>query len=110
MKKHTLLVVTSMLFVTGIASAADVAENWAKNCASCHGKDGSGNTVMGKKNGVKDYRDPKVQAEFSDAQAASAIKGGVVVGGKTRMKAFKDELTDEDIKALVAHIRSFKKK
>jgi len=30
-------------------------------------------------------------------------------GGKEKMKAFKDKLSDEDIKALVAYVRSLKK-
>lgn len=64
---------------------------------------------MGKKLGVKDYRDAKVQAEFDDAQAAHVIKDGVAEGGKTKMKPFKDKLSDEEIKALVAYVRSLKK-
>ena len=67
-------------------------------------KDGSGNTVMGKKSGVENYTDPKAQAKFTDKEAFNAIKEG-----KGKMKAFKERLTDEEIKALVAHIRAFKK-
>jgi cytochrome c6 len=104
MKIQTLLVTTSIVLTAGIASAADVAEVWAKNCASCHAKDGSGSTVMGKKSGAEDYRDPKVQAKFTDEQAIKIIKDG-----KEKMKPFKDKLTDEEIKALVAHVRAFKK-
>jgi mono/diheme cytochrome c family protein len=93
----------------GIAWAGDAAGLWAQNCASCHGKDGSGSTMMGKKLAVKDYRDAKVQAAFSDAEAETAIKEGVKTNGKQSMKPFKDKLSDADMKALVAHIRSFKK-
>lgn len=107
-KIKTLIIAGSLICVAGSAPAADAAANWNTLCASCHGKDGSGNTVMGKKNGVKDYRDPKVQAEFSDEKAVQAIKEGIAEGGKTKMKAFKDKLTDDDIKALVAYIRKFK--
>lgn len=109
MKIQTLLVVTSIALSAGLASAADAPENWAKNCASCHAKDGSGSTMMGKKNGAKDYRDAKVQAGISNEQATKTIQDGVTVGGKEKMKGFKDKFTDEEIKALVAHIRSFKK-
>ena len=91
------------------ASAADATENWNKMCASCHAKDGSGSTVMGKKNGVKDYRDAAVQAKLTDAEAMEAINEGVKEHGKDRMKSFKDKLTPEEIKALVAHLRKFKK-
>ena len=98
-------IIVLFLLATTVASyAADAGENWAKNCAMCHGKDGSGNTVMGKKNGAKDYTTAAGQG-FSDDAAAKAIKDGVA--GK--MKAFGDKLSDADIKALVAHVRAFKK-
>lgn len=99
------LIIASSLSVLG----ADAAANWGQHCASCHGKDGSGSTTMGKKLGVKDYRDAKVQAAFSDGEVESAIKGGVKEGGKEKMKSFKDKLSDADIKALVAYVRSLKK-
>lgn len=104
LKSKTILVAVSLITAAGLASAAEVAENWTKNCASCHGKDGSGNTVMGKKSGAEDYQDAKVQAKFTDAQAIEIIKNG-----KEKMKAFKEKLTDDEIKALVAYIRAFKK-
>ena len=104
MKLKTILVAVSLIAVVRIASAADAAENWTKSCASCHAKDGSGNTIMGKKSGVEDYQDAKVQAKFTDAQAIEIIKNG-----KEKMKSFKDKLTDDEIKALVAYIRAFKK-
>ena len=100
----------SLLIVSGISvCAADAAANWSANCASCHGKDGSGNTAMGKKLSVKDYTSAKVQAEFTDAKIASTIKDGVTEGGKVKMKSFKDKLSDDDVKALVAYVRSLKK-
>ena len=64
---------------------------------------------MGKKLNIKDYRDAKVQAAFSDAEAERAIKEGVKTNGKETMKSFGSKLSDADIKALVAYIRSFKK-
>lgn len=98
-----------IIFCAGIAFAADATANWNQHCASCHGKDGSGNTMMGKKLAVKDYRDAKVQAAFSDAEAERAVKEGVKENGKEKMKPFGGKLSDADIKALVAYIRSFKK-
>ena len=89
--------------------AADAAINWSQHCASCHGKDGKGDTVMGKKLGVKGYHDAKVQAAFSDAEMERAIKEGVKTNGKETIKPFGNKLSNADIKALVAYIRSFKK-
>lgn len=92
------------------ARAADAKGNWDTLCTPCHGADGNGTkTKMGMKLNAKDLSDAKVQAGFTDAQAATAIKEGVKEGGKTKMKAFGDKLNDADIKALVAYVRSLKK-
>jgi cytochrome c553 len=108
MKK--LMVLGLGLLVAGTLSlrAADVKENWTKSCAKCHGEDGKGKTKMGEKLGMKDYTDAKVQDGLKDAEMIKAIKDGVKDGDKTKMKGFPD-LSDDEIKALVAHIRTFKK-
>ncbi len=91
------------------AAADDATQTWDKNCAACHGKDGKGQTMMGRKLGVKDFTDPKVQASFDDAQATKTIKEGKKdKDGKTLMKPF-DTLSDDEIKALVASVRGFNK-
>lgn len=103
-KTKAALLIAPISLCASAALAADAAANWSQHCASCHGKDGSGNTMMGKKSGAKDYRDAKVQAEFTDAQATQLIKEG-----KDKMKPFKGKLSDDEIKALVAYVRSLKK-
>jgi mono/diheme cytochrome c family protein len=100
---------SAIISMASVAYGADASASWTQHCASCHAKDGSGNTTMGKKNGAKDYRDAKVQAEFTDAKAMEIIKNGVTDGGKTKMKGFKDKLSDEEVKALVGYVRSLKK-
>jgi len=109
MMRKVSLLITTIVSSAGIVAAADASATWKANCASCHGKDGSGATMMGKKLNTKDYRDAKVQAMFSDAEAERAIKEGVKTNGKETMKPFGDKFSDADIKALVAYIRSFKK-
>ena len=89
--------------------AADAKANWDANCAQCHGKTGSADTKMGKQLNAKDLTDPKVQAAFSDAKATESIKNGVKENGKTTMKAFGDKLSADEIKALVAYVRTLKK-
>jgi mono/diheme cytochrome c family protein len=101
MKRTTSVILAMMLASSGAAFGADAGTLWAQNCAACHGKDGSGSTAMGKKLGVKDYT--KSQS-FSDAEAANVIKNG-----KGKMKSYKDKLSDGDVKALVAYVRSLKK-
>jgi mono/diheme cytochrome c family protein len=109
MKRKICIFAAIIIASAGFGVAADAVANWSQHCASCHGKDGSGNTMMGKKLGVKDYHDAKVQAAFSDGEAERAIKEGVKTNGKETMKPFGSKLSDADIKALVAYIRSFKK-
>ena len=99
----------ALLLPASMASAADVATNYTKKCASCHGKDGSGKTKMGKKSGARDYREAKVQASFTDAEGIKAIKQGVKKSGKEKMKPYADKFSDAEIQALLKHIRAFKK-
>ena len=109
MKKILLLTVALTATAMLSAAAADAKANYDKGCAKCHGKDGKGNTKMGQKAGVKDYTDPKVQAEMTDAAAIKAIKEGLKdKDGKVQMKPAED-LSDADIKALVDYMRTFKK-
>ena len=63
---------------------------------------------MGKKLDIKDLTDGKLQASLKDPEMLKAIKEGVKDGEKTRMKAA-EGLNDDDMKALVAYVRTFKK-
>ena len=107
--KTTLIVAGLLASFAGASWAAEVKENWEKNCQKCHGPDGKGQTKMGRQSGVKDYTDPKVQAELKDENAIKIIKEGIVEKDKKKMDPYKDKFTDEEIKALIAYIRAFKK-
>jgi len=108
-KQTLLLVAASGLVAVTNLCAADAPANWIKNCASCHAMDGSGSTRMGRQGGANDYRDAKVQAEMKDDAALKALKDGIQAKGKEVMKPFKDKLTEDELKALIAHMRTFKK-
>ena len=109
MKNTILLAVALSIAAMTSMRAADDKENWEKHCQKCHGADGKGQTKMGRQSGVKDYTDPKVQAELKDENAIKIIKEGIVEKDKKKMDPYKDKLTDEEIKALIAYIRGFKK-
>jgi len=105
----TVTFASAMLIATLVsASAGDAKETWGKSCAKCHGANGDGQTMMGKKLKMKDYTDAKVQATFTDEAAFKAIKDGVKKDDKTLMKAA-EGLTDPEITALVKQVRSLKK-
>ena len=109
MKKLLILTITMLAAGALTAAAADAKENYDKACAKCHGKEGKGDTKMGQKLGAKDYTDAKVQASMKDEAAFKVIKEGLKdKEGKTVMKPAED-VSDADIKALVAYMRTFKK-
>lgn len=109
MKKTIILGIALAVGSVMVASAADVNENWDKNCTKCHGAEGKGDTKMGQKLGIKDLSDAKLQAELKDDAMIKAIKEGVKDGDTVKMKGFADTLSDDEIKALVQKARSFKK-
>jgi len=109
MKKSSFaLVVLLLSFGAAATFAAPASEIWTNQCAKCHGADGAGKTKIGQKLKLKDYTDAKVQADMKDEDIAKVIKNGITENGKERMKAFTD-ISDSDVSALAAYIRTFKK-
>jgi mono/diheme cytochrome c family protein len=109
MKKLVTLMVACVAMTALSALAADGKALYEEHCSKCHGKDGKGQTTMGKKMGAKDYTDPKVQDAVSDAAFTKSIKEGLKVDGKVIMKP-SEGLSDDDVKAIVAYMRAFKAK
>jgi cytochrome c553 len=109
MKK--LLVICAIVagFMVVNTQAEDAKANYEKQCAKCHGPDGKGDTKMGKKLAVKDYSDAKVQGAMKDDAAFKSLKEGMKdKEGKVLMKPV-EGMSDDDIKALVKYMRTFKK-
>lgn len=107
--KTTALLIVTLLVASAISGwAADAKALWTANCTPCHGASGNGDTKMGKTLGAMDLTSASKQSSFTDAQATDAIKNGVKQNGKTAMKAF-PKLSDDDVKALVAYVRTLKK-
>ncbi len=109
MKRLIMLMVACAAIAAVSANAADGKALYEEHCAKCHGKDGKGQTAMGKKSGAKDYTDAKVQEEVKDAKGIEAIqKGFKNTDGKVLMKP--SELKDDEAKAVMAYMRTFKGK
>jgi cytochrome c553 len=111
MKKLTLLgIASSVVLATPAMFGADTNDNYAKYCASCHGSDGAGHTKAGRLLKVKDLTDAQYQKAFTDENAFNDLKEGAKdKDGKVLMKPMKDKLSDDEIKALVAYVRTLAK-
>lgn len=101
-------VLMMIALVVMVVSAPAVAQSagdalYKSKCQACHGPDGSGETVMGKKLGIRDLRSAEVQKQ-TDAQLTE-----IITKGKEKMKGFEGKLSADEIKSLVAHVRAFKK-
>ena len=93
-------VVLAMLALPLASFAADQAADLFKSkCAMCHGPDGKGKMA-----GTKDLGSAEVQ-KASDADLTATITDGK----PPKMPAYKGKLADDQIKSLVAYVRTFKK-
>jgi cytochrome c6 len=87
------------------ARADDAAAKlYQTKCVACHAADGGGNTTVGKALKIADLRDPEVQKQ-SDADLTM-----VIAKGKNKMPAYEKTLKPEEIKGLVAYVRSLASK
>lgn len=99
------ILVALILFTTPAALANDppgAALYRTKSCVTCHAKDGSGNTPAGKAVKTPDLRAETVQKKSDDALAKS------IADGVGKMPAFGNALTAEQIRDVVAYIRTLK--
>jgi len=100
MKKTAIVLITLLI---ALPLLADGAATFKAKCAMCHGPDGAGQTTMGKNLKLRDLRSAEVQKQ-TDADLTKWI-----TDGKGKMPAYKGKLSDADIHALVAFIRTLKK-
>lgn len=72
---------------------------YAQSCAKCHGADGTSQTAKGKKTHATDLTKSRV----SDAKG---IK--IIANGSGSMPGFKDNMTPDEIKALMNYVKGFR--
>jgi len=75
---------------------------WEANCTVCHGEDGRAQTEEGRKKKARNLADPRWQESVSDDRLLRSI-----TRGREDMPSFGRKLSEEQIKALIAEIRSF---
>ncbi len=99
------LLVIAVLFLLALPARAqgDGASVYKSKCAMCHGADGKGDTPVGKSMKLHDLGSPDVQKQ-TDAQLID-----ITANGKGKMPGYKGKLTDDQIKQVVAFIRTLKK-
>jgi mono/diheme cytochrome c family protein len=97
------VVLLTALAIAAPSSAAnpDAAKTFAKTCALCHGPEGQPAESFAKL-GVRSFKDKEWQKAATDAQIDKSIREGKK---GTLMASFEKQLSADEIKALVAHIR-----
>lgn len=100
----SLLAASSLTGQPGPLTPAGSAELYAKQCASCHGKDGRAKTIKGKLKHARDLTDSEWQAKVSDERIFNSI-----TNGKGKMPTFAKKLSQEQIESLVTYVRALKK-
>ena len=85
------------------AFAQSGADTYKSKCAMCHGADGLGETPAGKMMKTPSFKSPDA-VKMTEAAMIDETKNG-----KGKMTAFKDKLTDAQIKDVVSYIRTLQK-
>lgn len=92
------------------AVAASARDNFETHCVDCHGSDGKAQTRLGRKSGAKDLTNRKEMAKLTDEEVFKTIKFGRKNNkGEEKMDAFGDGLSDQEIRELVAFVRTLAK-
>lgn len=101
----TRIALIALVLLTTLPAAGDdgAALYKQKACTMCHGPDGKGQTPTGKAMKARDLGSAEVQKQSDDELAA------VIAEGKGKMPSFKAALSPEQIKQLVAFIRTLKR-
>jgi mono/diheme cytochrome c family protein len=113
--KHSIAITALLLALASTALTAqtrprDPKETYEQMCAGCHGTRGDG--AEGHSGGFSPVVTTLANKEYmklvNDEYLVAIIKkGGAAMGKIATMPAWEKRLTDEEIKGIVAHIRTF---
>jgi cytochrome c6 len=93
----------ALLLFSHQAFADSGADVYKAHCSSCHAASGAGDTMLGKNLKLRPLTSPEVLSQ-SDEELVS-----ITSKGKNRMPAYGRRLSQQQIEAVVKHIRSLKK-
>ena len=79
------------------------AATFKQKCATCHGPDGKADTPAGKAMKVRSFASPET-AKMTDDQLA-----GIIEKGQGKMPKYGASMKPDEIKAMVAYIRTLAK-
>ena len=99
----TMILLAASIAGPAFAETAGADYYKAQKCAMCHGADGLATTPVAKSMKVLSFKEPAM-IKASDAQFIASTKNG-----KNKMPKYADKLKPEDVKGLVAYVRTLKK-
>ena len=100
------LLAACVLATVAWSAEPDGAALFEQHCIPCHGPDGRARTPAARKLGAKDLTESRIP----DIEITRQItEGRKDTGGKEKMPPFREKLTDPEIAALVAFVKSLRK-
>jgi len=96
------VILLALLFST-YTFADSGADVYKTKCSACHGKNGAGDSMLGKNLKLRPLSSDDVQKQSDDELFT------IISKGKKRMPPFERKLSRDQIHDLVKHIRSLKK-
>jgi mono/diheme cytochrome c family protein len=101
------MVVLNLVASATVSAQADAATTYAQKCVMCHGKTGAGDGVAAAALNPKppDF----TTAEFHKARTDEALIEVVTNGKSGMMPAYESQLSADEIKAIVAYLRTLGK-
>jgi mono/diheme cytochrome c family protein len=101
--KHLAALFLAASIVTPVFAQGAGADTYKAKCVICHGADGLGTTPSGKALKAASFKDPAI-VKTPNAELIATVKSG-----KNKMPAYAGKLTDAEITATIAYIRTLQK-